>query len=138
MADTLSPHERSVRMGLIKERNTKPEMAVRRLLHAKGFRYRLHANELPGKPDIVFRRRRKAIFVHGCFWHRHTDPECNLARFPKSRAEFWRAKFEANQARDAENCRMLREMGWNVLVVWECELRDAEQLGNKLERFVRG
>lgn len=123
-------------MALIKGRDTKPEMVVRRMLHAMGYRYRLHAKELPGKPDIVFRPRRKAIFVHGCFWHRHPDPSCRLARFPKSRADFWKSKFEANRLRDREDSRKLFEMGWDVLVVWECELRDAEQLGNKLKRFI--
>jgi len=138
MADTLSPRARSERMSLIKGRDTKPEMLVRRLLHALGYRYRLHAKDLPGKPDIVFRGRRKVIFVHGCFWHRHPDPECKLARMPKSRLDFWAPKLEANRQRDIANIERLEAMGWQVMLVWECELRDREQLGNKLGRFIEG
>ena len=123
-------------MARIKGRDTKPEMVVRRLLHAMGYRYRLHASELPGKPDIVLRPRRKAIFVHGCFWHRHPDPACKLARLPKSRLDFWLPKLEANRDRDQTNVDRLKAMGWDVLIVWECELREREQLGNKLKRFI--
>lgn len=123
-------------MARIKGRDAKPEMVVRRLLHAMGYRYRLHATELPGKPDIVLRPRRKAIFVHGCFWHRHSDPACKLARLPKSRLDFWLPKLEANRDRDQTNVDRLKAMGWDVLIVWECELREREQLGNKLKRFI--
>ncbi len=123
-------------MARIKGRDTKPEMVVRRLLHAMGYRYRLHASELPGKPDVVLRPRRKAIFVHGCFWHRHPDPACKLARLPKSRLDFWLPKLEANCSRDQANLDRLKAMGWDVLIVWECELREREQLGNKLKRFI--
>ncbi|WP_238147082.1 very short patch repair endonuclease [Rhizorhabdus dicambivorans] len=123
-------------MSLIKGRDTKPEMIVRRMLHAMGYRYRLQAKDLPGRPDILFRTRRKAIFVHGCFWHRHPDPSCKLARMPKSRLEFWESKLEGNRARDTANEAKLEEMGWKVLTVWECELRDLEQLGNKLSGFI--
>lgn len=138
VTDTLSPKERSVRMSRVKGRNTKPEMAVRRLLHGIGFRYRLHARDLPGKPDIVHRGRKLAIFVNGCFWHRHPDPDCRLARLPKSRLDFWLPKLDANRQRDIENGERLEAMGWRVLLVWECELRDSEQLGNKLRRFIEG
>jgi DNA mismatch endonuclease, patch repair protein len=137
MVDTLSPSERSARMALIKGRDTKPEMIVRRMLHAMGYRYRLQAKDLPGKPDIVFRSRRKAIFVHGCFWHRHSDPNCKISRLPKSRLDFWKPKLEANAARDRLAVERLEAMGWKVLIVWECELREREQLGNKLKRFIR-
>lgn len=136
MADTLSRAERGARMALIGARDTKPEMLVRRMLHAMGYRYRLHAKDLPGKPDIVFRGRKKAIFVHGCFWHRHPDPECRLARLPKSRLDFWEPKLEENRRRDEANVAALEKMGWNVLILWECKLRDQEQLGNKLLGFV--
>ncbi|MPS68789.1 MAG: DNA mismatch endonuclease Vsr [Novosphingobium sp.] len=136
MADTLTAPERATRMALIRSRDTKPEMIVRRLLHSLGFRYRLHAKELPGKPDVVFRSRRKVIFVHGCFWHRHDDPACKLARLPKSRLDFWIGKLEANRARDLANVEKLEKMGWKVAIVWKCELRDREQLGNRLERFI--
>ncbi len=138
LMDTLSPAARSHRMARIGARNTKPEMVVRRLLYAMGYRYRLHAKDLPGTPDIVFRGRRKAIFVHGCFWHRHADRNCKLARMPKSRLDFWAPKLEANRVRDAANIERLESMGWQVLLVWECRLQDREQLGNTLRHFVEG
>jgi DNA mismatch endonuclease (patch repair protein) len=103
-----------------------------------GYRYRLQAKDLPGKPDIVFRGRKKAIFVHGCFWHRHPDPTCKLARLPKSRLDFWLPKLDANRTRDIANIEQLEHQGWQVLLVWECELRDREQLGNRLRRFLEG
>ncbi len=126
--DTLSAKQRGERMSLIRAKNTRPEMIVRRLLHREGYRYRLHAAGLPGRPDIVFRTRRKAVFVHGCFWHRHPNPECKLARLPKSRPEFWEPKLEANRLRDGRVIEALRQDGWDSLVVWECELRQEEQL----------
>ena len=138
MSDSLSPAMRSERMGRVRGRDTKPEMIVRRLLHRMGYRYRLHAKDLPGQPDIVFRRRRRAIFVHGCFWHRHPDPDCRLARLPKSRLDFWLPKLKGNRERDVATVARLESMEWNVLLVWECELRDREQLENKLRRFVEG
>lgn len=134
--DTLSTTERSERMARIHGRDTKPEMVVRRLLHAMGYRYRLHRDDLPGKPDIVFGKRKKAIFIHGCFWHRHDDPACRLARLPKSRLEFWGPKLSANAERDLLKQEALKRLGWNVLVVWECELRQSEQLENTLRQFV--
>lgn len=134
--DTLSTTERSERMARIHGRDTKPEMVVRRLLHGMGYRYRLHRGDLPGKPDIVFGKRKKAIFIHGCFWHRHDDPACRLARLPKSRLDFWKPKLSANAERDALKQEALKRLGWNVLVVWECELRQSEQLENKLRQFV--
>jgi DNA mismatch endonuclease (patch repair protein) len=103
MADTLSKTERSLRMSLIKGVNTRPEMIVRRLVHAMGFRYRLHVRSLAGAPDLVFPRLRKIILVHGCFWHRHADPACKLARLPKSRVAFWTLKLSANRRRDCKN-----------------------------------
>jgi len=125
-------------MSRVRGRDTKPEMIVRRLVHGMGYRYRLHARELPGRPDIVFRGRRKVILVHGCFWHRHPDPACALVRMPKSRLDFWRPKLEANRERDVANVERLKAMGWQVAIVWECELRDREQLGNRLRRFIQG
>lgn len=109
-------------MASIRTRNTKPELAVRRFLHSRGFRYRLHAKDLPGTPDIVFRSRRKAIFVHGCFWHRHLN--CDLAADPKTRKEFWQRKFEANVARDTRARLELERAGWDVIIVWECQVRE--------------
>lgn len=134
--DTLTPAQRSKRMGRVKSRDTTPEWTVRRLLHGLGYRYRLHAKELPGRPDIVFRSRKKAIFVHGCFWHQHPEPGCPLARRPKSRHEFWSAKFEANIARDAVVIERLAQLGWKVLLVWECQLRDTDALREQLREFL--
>lgn len=129
--DTLSKTERSERMSRVKGRDTTPEIVVRRLVHGLGYRYRLHARELPGKPDIVLRPRRKAIFVHGCFWHRHAN--CPLARLPKSRHDFWIPKLEGNRERDARNMKALRAAGWTCTTIWECELRDMA----RVERHVR-
>jgi DNA mismatch endonuclease (patch repair protein) len=112
---------RSAQMARIKSRDTKPEMRVRRALHAAGLRYRLHAKDLAGKPDIVFRGRRIVIFVHGCFWHRHPDPNCKLTRMPKSKLDFWRPKLEGNRLRDEKNRSVLEANGWTVIEVWECE-----------------
>lgn len=134
MADTLSPSARSELMARIRGRDTKPEMLVRRLLHAMGYRYRLQVKDLPGRPDIVMRGRRKVIFVHGCFWHLH--PDCRLARLPKSHLDFWLPKLEGNRARDLVNVEKLEAMGWRVLIVWECELGRKEQLSNILHRFI--
>lgn len=130
--DSLTPEQRSERMGRIKGRNTRPEMVVRRLLHGLGYRYRLHARELPGRPDIVFRRRRLAIFVHGCFWHRHPDPACKLARLPKSRLDFWLPKLEGNATRDLEKQGRLEALGWKVLVIWECQTGRMDELESML------
>lgn len=136
MTDTLTPTQRSERMSRVRGRDTRPEMIVRRLVHGMGFRYRLHRKDLPGKPDLVFARRRKVVFVHGCFWHRHPDPTCKLARLPKSRLEFWLPKLEANQVRDRRVEQSLIDQGWQVLVVWECELSDIVTLENKLRTFL--
>src|SRR4051812_3778605 len=121
-------------MSRIRGANTAPEMAVRRILHGLGYRYRIHVSRLPGRPDIVFPRRRKVILVHGCFWHRH--PECRYAYLPKSRVDFWQAKFERNVERDAENLRALEEAGWKVLTVWECEVQASEALRARLIEFL--
>jgi DNA mismatch endonuclease, patch repair protein len=114
-------------MALIRDRDTKPEMRVRRALHAAGLRYRLHAKGLPGKPDLVLPSRRIAVFVHGCFWHQHPDPSCRLARMPKSRLEFWRPKLQGNRVRDEKQRRELEALGWRVVEVWECQT-DASSL----------
>lgn len=138
MTDTLSPTARSERMSRVRAKDTKPEMAVRRLVHAMGYRYRLHDRRLPGKPDLVFRSRRKVIFVHGCFWHRHPDPACRLARMPKSRQEFWGPKLEGNRERDERTRDALAEQGWQQIVVWECECGHLEQVENKVRAFLEG
>ncbi|MBY4731766.1 MULTISPECIES: very short patch repair endonuclease [Cupriavidus] len=120
MADFLSPAERSERMSRIRGKDTRPELALRKVLHALGLRYRLHGAGLPGKPDLVFPRQKAVVFVHGCFWHRHTG--CNIATTPKSNTPFWMAKFEKNVARDERVSNELQALGWRVFVVWECEL----------------
>ena len=136
MVDRLTPERRSANMRAIRGRDTKPEIQVRQTLHRMGFRYRLHIKDVPGRPDIAFKSRRKAIFVHGCFWHSH--PGCAKAYRPKSRLDFWDAKLARNQTRDAEVQNALSAIGWTSLIVWECEVVDREQLGNKLERFLEG
>ncbi|WP_371914354.1 very short patch repair endonuclease [Pseudomonas sp. NFACC16-2] len=134
MIDTVSSAKRSHIMSLVKGKNTRPEMTVRRVLHAAGFRYRLHDNSLPGKPDIVFAKKRKVIFVHGCFWHRHVG--CHLCRMPKTNQLFWSEKFEANVIRDSLNNDLLIASGWSVLTVWECEISDLEHLEKRLRDFL--
>lgn len=134
MVDIMTPRERSKRMQLIRSRNTGPEMTVRRLVHRMGFRYRLHVKDLPGKPDLVFPKRRKIIFVHGCFWHLHDG--CRDGRIPESRQEYWAPKLQRNQARDLEHLGKLEALGWNVLVIWECELKDLERLAFKTRNFL--
>ena len=108
-------------MASIRSANTKPEVSVRRMLHQMGFRFRLHRRDLPGRPDVVLPKYKLALFVHGCFWHRH--PQCSLAAVPKANAEFWQQKFEANVRRDAMNLAHLRQAGWRTVVVWECAIR---------------
>ncbi|WP_092621100.1 very short patch repair endonuclease [Roseospirillum parvum] len=134
MADTLTPSQRSERMSRVRARDTRPELAVRRVLHRSGYRYRLQGKDLPGRPDIVFRCRKKAIFVHGCFWHRH--PGCALARMPKSRVEFWVTKLEGNRDRDLRNQAALIAMGWEFLVIWECEIGNTGAMEEKLRQFL--
>lgn len=132
--DTLSPKERSERMGRVKGKDTKPELVVRRLVYRLGFRYRLHADNLAGKPDLVFVGKKKVIFVHGCFWHRYRG--CARCRMPKSRLEFWRPKLEENRKRDLRNQRSLRKAGWRIHLIWECELADREKLENRILEFL--
>jgi DNA mismatch endonuclease, patch repair protein len=120
MADSLSKSERSYRMSLIRGSDTKPEVTLRKLLHAQGFRYRKNVPGMPGRPDIVLSKYKTAVFVHGCFWHNHRG--CKIANFPKTNSEFWKAKFDTNIKRDRRNARALHAAGWRVLVVWECEL----------------
>ncbi len=132
--DTLTPAERSARMALVRAKDTKPELLVRRLVHGMGYRYRLHRRDLPGTPDLVFPGRGKVIFIHGCFWHRHAG--CALARLPKSRGDFWLPKLTANAERDARNVRALRRLGWGVLTIWECQLGESATLANRIRRFL--
>lgn len=134
--DTLSPTERSERMSRVKGKGSAAERRVRSLVHAMGYRFRLHCAALPGKPDMVFASRRKLIFVHGCFWHRHSEPNCSLARMPKSRQDFWIPKLTGNRERDLRNEGALAELGWEVLTIWECQLRDAASIENKIRTFL--
>lgn len=120
MGDVHDQETRSRNMAAVRSRDTKPEMMVRKALHASGLRYRLNARDLPGKPDIVLPRHRAVVFVHGCFWHRH---ECELFRWPESRTEFWRDKLNANAARDITAAEALDHAGWRRVVIWECALR---------------
>lgn len=136
MADVFTPRERSAVMRAVRGTDTKPEMTVRRLVHALGYRYRLHMRALPGAPDLAFASRKKVIFVHGCFWHRHA---CEAGRStPASKVDYWQAKFAANQRRDRRHRRQLQALGWKVLVVWECQLgpRKLERLRARIERFL--
>lgn len=120
-------------MAKIHSGNTKPEMIVRRLVFRLKYRYRLHQKNLPGKPDIVFKSRKKVIFVHGCFWHGH---KCPLGRIPKSRIEFWATKISNNKSRDQINVNKLTEMGWQSLIIWECELKKVNELENLIRNFL--
>lgn len=133
--DCVTTPERSLMMSRIRAKDTAPELAVRRLVHAWGLRFRLHRRDLPGCPDIVFPRLRKAILVHGCFWHHHDDPTCRNALLPKTRAEWWRAKLLKNVERDERNLRELQNLGWSVLVLWECEIR-SQRFTPKLASFL--
>ena len=136
MADTLTPAERSERMSRVRGCGTAPEMLVRRGVHALGYRYRLHRRELPGCPDLVFGKRRKAIFVHGCFWHRHDDSACKLARLPKFRLDFWLPKLEANRQRDETNQARLVAIGWKSLIIGECQLGHRALLTERIRSFL--
>jgi DNA mismatch endonuclease (patch repair protein) len=126
---------RSRIMRAVKPKDTKPELAVRRALHALGFRFRLHRRDLPGSPDIVLPRHRAVVLVHGCFWHQHDG--CRHGVLPRTRRRYWRPKLRRNVARDAEVATALAALGWRVLVVWECELRDDGALGQRLSAFMR-
>jgi DNA mismatch endonuclease (patch repair protein) len=132
--DHLTAHQRHVCMSHNRSKDTEPEWVVRRLVHALGFRYRLHVASLPGKPDLVLPRHRKAIFVHGCFWHAHGCRQSQ--QLPATRTHYWRDKFAKNVARDQKALRQLWQAGWQVLVVWECETRNAEQLRATLGAFL--
>ena len=134
MTDIVDPATRSRMMAGIRNRDTAPERVIRQELYRLGIRYRLHNGKLPGRPDIVISRLRTVIFVHGCFWHRH--PGCRLAYTPKSNVEFWQRKLEGNAIRDIENQARLIEMGWRVIVIWECEIRDRAILRERLAKLL--
>jgi DNA mismatch endonuclease (patch repair protein) len=133
VTDTLTPQQRSQCMRAVRGKDTTPELTVRRLAHCMGFRYALHSRNLPGKPDLVFRSRKKIIFVHGCFWHKHS---CRHGRIsPVSNSDYWCAKREKNSIRDRRHVLQLREKGWDVLIVWECWTKDLPSLRKRLEAF---
>ncbi|MBN8223304.1 MAG: DNA mismatch endonuclease Vsr [Xanthomonadales bacterium] len=133
MADIVPPDVRSRMMSGIRGKNTRPEWIVRRTLHARGFRYRLHVRELPGHPDIVLPKHRAVIFVHGCFWHGH---DCPLFRWPKTRPEFWQTKIDRNRANDSRHQMALQAAGWRVAIVWECALRQRLDVGALLAEWI--
>ena len=124
MADVLTPEQRQLNMSRIKGKDTKPEMLVRRGLHVRGLRYRLHDRSLPGRPDLVFPKYNTAVFIHGCFWHAHG---CVMSKLPATRQDFWKAKLSANAARDRKAVEALRADGWRVLIIWECALRGPQR-----------
>lgn len=134
MTDKLSRERRSANMRAVRSRNTAPEMRVRQIAHGLGYRFRLHQRDLPGKPDLAFPGRRKAVFVHGCFWHQHEG--CLRGSAPQSNRDFWRPKLARNIARDAEQLVALKKRGWRSLVIWECQTKDEKRLAARLSRFL--
>ena len=137
MADKLTVERRTENMRRIKSEGMRPEMVVRSIVHGMGFRYRLHRRDLTGKPDLVFSSRKKLIFVHGCFWHGHDDPDCvDGRRKPKSNLDYWLPKLARNQERDQTQCTKLAGLGWSVLVIWECETRNQSALQIRLRQFL--
>lgn len=132
--DRMTPEKRSALMSRIRRSDTKPELIVRQLLHARGYRFRVQLKGVPGRPDVAFPARRKAILVHGCFWHQHEG--CRLSRAPATRSEFWREKFARNKERDTRLLAEATQMGWETLVIWECETRDIPTLACRLEQFI--
>jgi DNA mismatch endonuclease, patch repair protein len=137
MIDKLSAVDRSRNMAAIRSKNMKPELVVRKLVHSLGFRYRLHRKDLPGQPDLVLSKFGAAIFVHGCFWHQHGKSDCLDGRAPKSNLDYWGPKLAKNVARDVNSRRKLEELGWRVLVIWECETRRPGPLATKITGFLQ-
>jgi len=134
--DIISPELRSENMRRIRSKNTIPEIRVRKLIYGMGYRYRLHWDKLPCKPDIIFPGRKKVIFVHGCFWHQHSDINCNYVHKPKSRLNYWLPKLEKNKQRDIKNQNEIEKYGWKYLVVWECQISDTDKFKSKLKNFL--
>ena len=133
--DKLTKEKRSWNMKQIRSKNTKPEMILRSLLHKMGFRFRLHRKELPGKPDLVLQKHRTVIFVHGCFWHLHEG--CREGRIPSSNTDFWRDKLNKNVERDKSKQLELKRLGWSVVIIWECELKNEEFIRNLLLQHLK-
>ncbi len=136
MTDIVPQNKRSEMMSSVKQSHTKPEIAIRKILHREGYRFRLHCKNLPGTPDIVLPKYKTVIFVHGCFWHQH--PNCRRSRRPTSNVEFWNTKLDKNIERDGNKSQSLKETGWKVVTVWECELKDVETLTKNLMRKISG
>ncbi|WP_454859354.1 very short patch repair endonuclease [Rhizobium binxianense] len=136
MADRISVAQRSENMRRIRSKDTKPELLVRRMVYAMGYRYRVHRKDLAGKPDLAFIGKRKAIFVHGCFWHGHEAVECRDGRAPKSNEWYWNPKLARNKARDLAHQETLHAAGWDVLTIWDCETKDEEALRQRLADFL--
>ena len=134
MTDHVDKIKRSAIMAAVGSRDTGPELKLRKMLHALGYRYRLHDARLPGRPDLVFAYRQKVIFVNGCFWHRHEG--CRYATTPKTRVGFWKAKFEANKTRDVRNVKELKRLGWQVAVVWQCQLKSPKAAVSRIVKFL--
>lgn len=134
--DRIDTSRRSANMRAIKSKGMKPEMIVRSLAHRLGYRFRLHAKDLPGKPDLVFRKKRRVIFVHGCFWHMHSAKSCKISRTPKSNQEYWLQKLNRNRRRDRQVRDRLRRMGWKSLVIWECQTKNPKKLANRIKSFL--
>jgi DNA mismatch endonuclease (patch repair protein) len=134
VVDHVDSAKRSLIMAAVHSKDTKPELVVRKIVYGLGYRYRLHSKKLPGKPDLVFAGKRKAIFVHGCFWHRHRG--CRYATSPKTRIEFWQSKFQANVVRDKQTTEELKRLGWSVLTIWQCELKELKKLAERIDEFL--
>ncbi len=134
MTDVYSKKKRSKIMSMVKEKDTKPEKVVRSLIHSLGYRYRLHRKDLPGKPDIVFKKYKKVIFVHGCFWHDH---QCDRGkRIPKSNTQYWLDKKRKNRIREKKNIKLLKSMGWDCLIIWECEIKNLGEIQSRITSFL--
>lgn len=136
MADNLSPEDRSKCMSRIRSKGMTPELKVRSIVHALGYRFRLHRRDLPGKPDLVLPRHRAVIFVNGCFWHWHPDPECPIASLPKSNLDYWQPKLERTRERDTMSTFQLQDAGWRVLTIWECELKQLDGVLDGINEFL--
>jgi DNA mismatch endonuclease (patch repair protein) len=134
--DKISPERRSANMAKIRSQDTKPELVVRKMAHALGYRFRLHRKDLPGRPDLVFASRRAVIFVHGCFWHQHPEDSCKDARLPKTRLDYWLPKLARNTERDGTSNAALAAAGWRVLTIWDCETRDLAALAERIQTFL--
>lgn len=135
--DKITAERRSANMRAVRAKDMKPELLVRQLTHRLGYRFRLHRKDLPGKPDLVFPVRKAVILVHGCFWHQHRKPNCADGRQPRSNTQYWLPKLANNRTRDVQNLGRLKRLGWKVLVVWECELKDRRTLSSRIDKFLR-